>query len=300
MLERLGRTGLFDADDDAERSDLGSGATEDSTIYAQYAPASESHRLVFHADACVLLGLVSQRKLNVESFERAHKKYGDALVYLERAKRIAPAKHTWAIECLTHYRIAILFIERFSGNSGQGSRQGASIWPYAKAAHDELRLAASLYDEFHEAWPGGKLETWCHGYKPGCFAGATAHLVLDGAIEHLAQVQLTIQAATQLHLTKKDLHVIQSVICPNQGSTEIEKPFLINLLEQQGLQLKGASASKLQDALDLLSNRDPGRRRDAGPVKPADADPSQSRDLRSSARGLRRSSRVVPDYYQVN
>ena len=100
----LGRTGLFDGDD-AEQSGLADGATEESTIYAQYAPATESHRLVFHADALVLLGLVYQRKPNIESFEKARKKYVEALEYLKKAKRNAPAKHTWAIECLTHYRL---------------------------------------------------------------------------------------------------------------------------------------------------------------------------------------------------
>jgi hypothetical protein len=199
------------------------------------------------------------------------------------------------------WRAGILLIETFSAASGQGTP-----WPNAKAAHDELRQAADLYNEFHEAWPGGTQEAWCHGYKAGSFAGAAAHLVLDGSTLQLAQVLLRMEAATQVHLVKKDLHVIQSVISPRGGAEGEMRPLLLLVLAQQRLELKGASASPLQDALDLLSNRDPQRR---VPVKLPVSDVAlswqssllreveQPHDLRSStsSRGTRRSSRVVPE-----
>jgi hypothetical protein len=82
----------------------------------QHAPAKESHRLIFHADALILLGLVFQRsKSNAESFEMALDKYREALEYLEKAKQSQAGRpiwqaqrRAWAVECLAHYRLGFL------------------------------------------------------------------------------------------------------------------------------------------------------------------------------------------------
>jgi hypothetical protein len=123
-----------------------------------------------------------------------------------------------------------------------------------------------LYDEFHEAWPGGKLESWCHNYRAGCFAGATAHFLLDGSTEQLAQVRLRIESATQAHSVKTDLHVIQSITTPRRSSRMAPAPSHVALLEQ----FPCPCPIKLQDALDNLSSRDPALRRRAATVQSGD------------------------------
>ena len=82
----------------------------------QHAPAKESHRLIFHADALILLGLVFQRSNpNTQSFEMALDKYREALEYLEMAKQSQAGRpiwqaqrRAWAVECLAHYRLGFL------------------------------------------------------------------------------------------------------------------------------------------------------------------------------------------------